>query len=291
VWDNFLSEPLAPAFPAASAVQSKLSKLQQLDLTPFSLDDAGLCLVFAHLPAITHVTVWSLKLQDKHADTQMACSWEELRIADAASFVTLARLPLRYIKRVLVGCVECTDCTGANVSAISPAAAFAAACVAAPHCHFTSHPNDSLTLICPVSQMPAMLNLLARWEGVKSLTLQPPQGETQRLTHAAVGALGVLLEGMPSCTELKMYNYAPGVSALLLPALTHSSVGVVCISYAYGAYARITETQLALWCAGSQPGRPFTVKMRCPGGMMKAHIANVHAALTEEGSAVRLIAG
>jgi hypothetical protein len=135
-----------------------------------------------------------------------------------------------------------------------------------------------------------LLPLLARWEGVKEVTLlsKGASAHNPQLTPDAVGALGALLEGMPSCTKLNLYGCTPNPSALLLPALTHTSVGVLHLDVAPAAAC---EAQIMQWCAGSQPGRPFTVKVWGSGEVYCTAVANVRAALAQAGSAVDLVTG
>jgi hypothetical protein len=284
-WVNLDGYPKSPSFLAAPAVQNKLARLQQLDLSPFDLDDAGLSAMMAYMPALTHVEVLSLELQDNHADSPlMVFSWEQLFIRCLASATMLARLPLRCIKRVVAWGVECEEDTTGNSSknGTTLAATFAAALASAPDCRFAC--RGTLRLFCSASQLPAMLPLLARWEGVWSLWLSSPGRSSDLLTPAAVSALGALLEGMPSCTKLNLHGYAPSPSAPLLPVLTRTSVVALVISC-----SPMTEAQMMMCCTGSQPGRAYTVKLRGSGDFFRAAVANVRASLAQAGSAVQLV--
>jgi hypothetical protein len=255
------------------------------------LDDDGLNAMMAHLPALTHVKLACLRLEDNHADAQMVgCSWEELVVAIVTDVQSLARLPLRCIKRVALRCLGCQDNhsnsntpDADSTPPSSPAAVLASALAAAPACSFCCHDTTgALSFFCPVSQLPAMLPLLARWEGVRTLVVQPAGRVLERLTPAAVGALGALLEGMPSCTNLGISGFTPNFNALLLPALTRTSVVQLDLTLMH-----VTEVQLALWCAGGNASRSIVVVMRrdrVPGG-----IDEVRAAVAESGSVVQLV--
>jgi hypothetical protein len=257
------------------------------------LDDAGLRAMMAHLPALTHVEVASLTLLDNHADAKMAsCCWEVLSLVHNAGVESLASLPLRRIKRVVLSSVDCPDddsnsnnSDGTTTRNTRPVDAFAAALAAAPDCRFSCRPNwDILCLRCPVSRLPAMLPLLARWESFERLTLLEMDPWGKHLTPAAVDALGALLEGMPRCDGLALTFLRPSSTALLLPALTRTSVHSLILFQVH-----LSEAQLMLWCAGSQPGCPFTVTLRCSGGLSQEGFASVRAALAQSGSAVQLV--
>jgi hypothetical protein len=173
------------------------------------------------------------------------------------SVTSLAHLPLPGIKRVCVHELECAHFTyfGQGRAAASHAHAaavkLAAALAAAPHCTF---PGTRLNLKCCVAQLPILLPLLARWHGMERLQLITGTGEC--LTPAAVAALGALLEGMPSCTQLNITGPTPHPSALLLPALVRTRVSTVWLNHYH-----MTDAHLLLWCAGGQPSHPITVKL------------------------------
>jgi hypothetical protein len=277
------------SFLASPAVACKLSKLQQLDFRRFFLDDAGLRVLLASLPTLTHVRVRTVQLQDSHSDVE--CSWEELRM-DYANVASLAHLPLRGIRRVcvdeLVSAVTAGDgggdaarsATAAVVAASHTAAAnLAAALGAAWNCTFVC--DQRLILDCCVGELPLLLPLLARWQDMGTLQLRTPGGEC--LTPAAVGALGALLGGVPSCTKLIITGPTPHPSALLLPALASTSVSKVFLDD-----GRMTDVQLMLWCAGGQPSHPVTVQLRL-GCDFDGDMSHVRTILSVAGSGVCLL--
>jgi hypothetical protein len=133
-------------------------------------------------------------------------------------------------------------------------------------------------LSCLVSEMTSLLPLLARWHGVQLLHLETPMGEG--LTPAAVGALGALLERLPTCTDLQICGPVPHPCALLLPALARTSISTVHLDH-----ERLSEARLMLWCAGGQPNRPITVHADCDFSGDSEHL---HGILAMAGSAVQL---
>ncbi len=292
-WDGMVNTHVGlklPSFLTASAAQSKLARLQQLDIEPFDLDDTALRAMMAHLPALTHVTVENLQLQDSHADAHMTCSWEELIVSSITTVQFVARLPLRCIKRVALRCLACIDIhdnnnpAAASTPPTSPAALFAAALAAAPDCTFSCAPDsDRMGLFCPVRHLPAMLPLLARCKGVKCLALLWAESRPERLTPAAVGALGALLEGMPSCERLTVSGFTPNSNALLLSVLARTSVQVLDL-----AVESVSETHLMLWCAGGAASRAITVTLD-ESCQVDGDIGNVRTVIAESGGAVRLV--
>ncbi len=279
-----------PPFLKTPAAQHKLAQLQQLDLYAVDLDDTGLHAMMAHLPALTHVTCRDLKLQYSHADAQMARSWEELLIMMRPSITAFAHLPLRCIKRVRASYLRCLDVHDSNNPAAAstqptpPAALLAAALAAAPNCRFCCHDTTgALRFFCPVSQLPTMLPLLARWEGVKSMFLAPAGTASERLTPAAVGVLGALLEGMSGCTKLILRGLTPRLMARLLPAVMHTPVQILDLDV-----ESITEAHLMQWCTCDQGSRSFVVVLS-PWCNVDGKIDRVRAAIAESGSAVQLL--
>jgi hypothetical protein len=238
-------------------ILSKLSNLRRLDVTLSKLDDAGLHTLTTSFPALTHVKVGSCELQSSHLHEVGCSSWEELGISHA-DLLSLARLPLRGIKRVRVGCLSGTkdsslaptNSSGA-AAGLSAVAAFTAALAAAPDCTFAAcFFGDFLTLELHVSEMPAMLPLAANLKDVGCLGLRTPGKDSQQLTPAAVKALGALLEELPSCTELHICGLKPHPSVQLLPVLARTSVTSIHL-VDYG----ITEAELMAWCAGGDAAR------------------------------------
>jgi hypothetical protein len=171
---------------------------------------------------------------------------------------------------------------GVAAAATSPttaaAAKLAAAMAAAPDC--TLGVSNGLSLACRVAEMPLLLPLLARWEGVTSLELATPQREC--LTPAALGALGALLEIMPSCIALLIRGLLPHPSIQLLPALVRTHVSTVVL-----VHTHMTEAHLMLWCAGGQASRPITVELSDNCDLVGS-ISRVRSALTVPGSGVEL---
>ncbi len=282
-----------PSFLTAPAVQHKLTRLQQLDIKPFDLDDSGLCAMMAHLPALKHITFCNLKLQDSHADVQLVCgSWEELHIGFETSVTSLARLPLRCIKRVIAWNLgleddadgSCTSNIASDAHPASPVTVLTAALAAAPECELSCACSDGneLQLSCPVSQLPALLPLLARWEGVKSMFLASSGMVSECLTPAAVGALGALLEGMPSCTKLALCRFTPSLTSLLLPALARTSVRELDFTY-----MDMSIVQLMLWCAGAPAS--CTMIIMLDESCVDGDIGKVRTAIAESGSALQLV--
>jgi hypothetical protein len=284
-WDG---EIKLPSFLATPAAEAKLARLQQLDQDGFDLDDMGLCAMMAHLPALTHVTVGTLQLQDNHAEAKMAHSWEELSVSveDLTSVIGLAHLPLRSIKRVRVWGIFCdcdTEDDASSSSTTSPAPGFASALAAAPICSFTCRCDNQLHFCCPVSQLPAMLPLLARWEGVNRLAVICAKLRSEYLTPASVSALGALLEGMPSCTRLRLHLFIPSLTTPLVPALVRTSILTLRLTPEC-----LSETHLALWCAGD-PGSRCIKGVTTGNPMVHACVGNVRAPIAESGSAVQLV--
>jgi hypothetical protein len=238
--------------------------------------------MMAHLPALTHVEVGHLELQDSHADGQMACIWEELHIYSRICATSLARLPLRCIKRLGVGQVDCYNGADPAAASTQPTVLLKAALAAAPDCCCSVTWRGRLSLFCPVRKMPAMLPLLARWEGVKSMLVETKAAEPEYLTPAAVGALGALLESMPNCSELALHNVAPSLNASLLPALSRTSVLTLDFTELH-----MTEAQLMLWCAGRPEGRRMIVRVK--PDYVDGSVDNVRAAIHGSGSAVQLV--
>jgi hypothetical protein len=277
------------------AAQAKLAGLRHLDMIAFVLLDPVLQVILEHLPALTHVELGHMHLEDNHAAAQMASSWEELRLSGEADIASLARLPLRCIKRVLVSSLKCyVEPLGVHNTAAprntSAPAQLAAALAAAPHCSFSCLIDDEIHLQCAAKQMPALLPLLTRWEGVKTLCLNNYCRDSQQLTPAVVGALGSLLESMPSCTVLSMHGFTPSPCAMLLPALARTSVADLHL-YVESQ----SEAQLMVWLAGGQPGnRPLTVNLwpkpeEQISESFTDDVATVRAALAEAGSAVEVL--
>jgi hypothetical protein len=249
------------------------------------LDDAGLRVLLAHMPVLTYVSVTTVQLQDSHADVE--CSWEELRMDDV-SVTSLAHLPLRGIKHVRVNELVSAATAGGG-DGVAAAAAYhtaaatklSAALAAAPDCTFVScYEEHIMPVRCSVAEMPALLPLLARWQGVKDLYLTTPSG--QRLTPAAVAALGALLEGMPSCKELTIEGPTPHPSALLLPVLSRTSVSKV-----FFCHDHMAEAHLMLWCAGGRASHPVALELR-HGCEFVGDIRLVRSAVDERDSGVVL---
>jgi hypothetical protein len=242
-------------------------------------------MLIAHLPALETLWLDDCELQDNHADAVMSHSWKELHTSDDMDPRSLARLPLRHIKRLCV-----PGLTSTNVTA-SPADELAAALDAAPGCCVASGPGGTLRLNCPANQLPDLLQLLARWDskGLKQLEVSQrsdvvgdgaDEGMNQeQLTPAAVHALGALLEGLPECRQLNICKFLPHPAALLLPALARSSVRVITLSY-----DRLTEGDLLLLCAGGQASSPVEVRLERPSTFMgdMAHVCAI-LALAESG--------
>jgi hypothetical protein len=84
-------------------VVAKLRHLQHLDIRCFELDDEHFSVLQTQLPALEVVKVSGCTLQASYADND-SCSWDELHIA-YIHFSSLARLPLRGIKRVNIRCL------------------------------------------------------------------------------------------------------------------------------------------------------------------------------------------
>ncbi len=274
-------QPRLPSWLASPAVLGKLSKLKELHTFGTTLDDAGFLFLLLNLPLLTHIGVRKVVLQHSHADA--GCSWEELRMC-TVTVTSLADLPLRGIKRVCVdelvsAAAAVAGDDGVEAAASHTAAArLTAALAAAPDC--TLGVSNGLSLACRVAEMPLLLPLLVRWEGVERLELSSPTSEC--LTPAAVGALGALLERMPLCTHLIIAGLIPHPSALLLPALANT--GVSCVALLHG---RMIESHLMLWCAGGQASRPITVELFDDCDFVGS-ISRVRSALTVPGSGVEL---
>jgi hypothetical protein len=281
-----------PSVLTSPAVLCKLGKLQRLDVP--TLDDAGLRVLLAHMPVLTHVRVWKVQLQDSHVD--VGCSLEELTVR-TVSVTSLAHLPLWGIKRVCAGELVSTSATndnGATAAAAAAAAAashtaaaakLAAAMAAAPHCTFACWEPETrscgdLKLKCCVAEMPLLLPLLARWQDVDDLRVETPSGE--QLTPAAVAALGALLEGMPSCTGINIDGPIPHPSALLLQALARSNVSKVFLEH-----EGMTDVHLLLWCSGGQASKPITVTL-LDGCDFVGNISRVRSAVDVPDSGVVL---
>jgi hypothetical protein len=71
-----------------------------------------------------------------------------------------------------------------------------------------------------------------------------------------VAALGVLLEGMPSCAELVIDDLTPSHDAPLLPSLTRTSVVRVLLRRDY-----LAQHELLQWCEGGHADRIITVQV------------------------------
>jgi hypothetical protein len=292
-WNSMLPDGLDVACCLASpALQSKLSKLHRLELGTSTLDDAGMCILLKSFPALTYIAVGRCQLQHSHVD-ELGCSrWDEVRVS-SSDFASLARLPLRGIKRVRVWRVgtagsssTTTTATNGDAAGVSTAASLAAALAAAPDCTFAARwAGDYLALELHVSEMPALLPLIARWQGVGRLSLRAPAHGTnpQRLTPAAVKALGALLESMTSCNELSIAGMKPHPSAQLLPVLARTSVTrVSLVDYI------ITEAELMAWCAGGDAARPIVVAVNATG-RFEGQPANVGGLADVPDSGVQLV--
>ncbi len=290
-WDSLTHEFNLASCLASPAVLFKLSSLRRLEVCRFKLDDAGLSVLLASFPELTYVGVGGCRLQRSHlAEDRIA--WEEfcIRSIDVAS---LARLPLRVIKRVYVvglysdwSCTTTSNTTTINSGDAAAAAAGAtltAALAADPDCTFTCI-DGHLDLHLHVSEMPALLPLIARWQGVRYLSLHTPVHGTdaQRLTAAAAGALGALLQVLPSCSVLRLCGLKPHPSALLLPVLAHTSVTRVDL-----VDDSITEAELMAWCAGGDAAHPIAVHAYLYG-VLEGHVANVRAIVDAPDSGVQL---
>ncbi len=192
----------------------RVSRLQRLDISYAVLVDAGLRALLAHLPALTHVWVNACELRSSHAAVD--CSWDELRVDEGLTCTSLAHLPLQGIKHLR------TECLMMDEADIPDAAA---AMAAAPDCAFAC--DGDVTLHCRASELPQLLPLLARWRGVAGLELITPDSTDSCLIPVAVGALGVLLQGMPLCTQLRLDGFTPHQFAPLLPALAGTAVDTI----------------------------------------------------------------
>ncbi len=285
-----IDEPNVVSWLASPAVLFKLGGLRRLEFSQSLVDDAGMHTLLTSFPALSHVVVGGCRLQGSHlAEDRMA--WEELCML-SIDVASLARLPLRVIKRVhVVGLYSDWSCTttsstttiNSGDAAAAAAASLTAALAAAPDCTFTCI-DGRLDLHLHVSEMPALLPLIARWQGVRCLSLCVPCKGSQRLTAAAAGALGALLQVLPSCTELQLSGLKPHPSALLLPVLTHTSVTRVDL-----VDDIITEAELMAWCTGGDAAHPieFELSFCCQFMGQPAHVSSVVNVL---GSGVQLVA-
>jgi hypothetical protein len=149
----------------------------------------------------------------------------------------------------------------------------AAAMAAAPDCAFAC--DGDVTLHCRASELPQLLPLLARWRGVAGLELITPDSTDSCLIPVAVGALGVLLQGMPLCTQLRLDGFTPHQFAPLLPALAGTAVDTIFLDHDH-----VTEPQLALWCAG-QAGHCIRVVVTGANCELSGYLKEVLAAQTD----------
>ncbi len=296
--------PRVPQFLTSSAEISKLRRLQRLVLDGFTLNDDGLRALMTYCPILRHLQIDSCKLQVSHAEHPAACRWLELKVSKSISIKSLAHLPLTDIQNLFVEhltvCVEAADSSAAEPASsqhtqpgrlsteydVSLAAGkLSAALAAEPACSFGCH--GRLTLECPVHEMPDLLPLLARWQGVESLYLQAngmrrwPWLET--LTPAAIGALGALLTMLPSCTALSLGGVKPHAETSLLPALVHTS-----ITHIFLRYVHMTEAKLRLWCSGVQAGCRVTVNLEA-SCTFYGRIGRLREALAAAGNGVQLV--
>jgi hypothetical protein len=131
-----------------------------------------------------------------------------------------------------------------------------------------------------VREMPALLPLLARWQGMRRLKLRLPDDNSQMLTPAALKALVALLEAQHACTELYITDFTPHPTALLLPLLAHTSVTRVVLMD-----CSITEAELMGWCAGSDVARRVAVLV---DGDVEGKPAHMRVVVDDAGSRVWL---
>jgi hypothetical protein len=254
-------------------VALSLRHLRRIDLVSNELDDAGLRALTVHLPLLTHVSVEACQLQTSHAD--VSCNWEELHASSYLEAAQLILLPLRGIRKLEAHTVYGYDMMPGSRSTHELAAALAAApgCVLSCACTELCFHCDAGTLPVP----------LPRWrcEEVRWLTVSTPK--TERLTPAAVEALGSLLQRTPSCKDLCIEDFGPpdAASSPLLPALISTEISEVRLRY-----AEMTEAQLLAWCAGGAVGHSIAVSWEY--GTLAGQLARVYQALREGGGGVTL---
>jgi hypothetical protein len=203
--------------------------------------------------------VHCIQLQASHNDDGTEATWHKLYVT-AVSLASLACLPLHRIRQMTLqtlrahtsGLSGVGEGGGAGVSAA--AAALVAARAAAQDCKFTCHMVIGV-LQFPVSDVPALLPLLASWQGIHCLALETWSAD-QRLTPAAVHALGAMLEQASTCKLLRLNGYLPLAGAPLLPALHRSSVECVNLGH-----RGVTDVELAWWCAWRDTCRPINLSV------------------------------
>jgi hypothetical protein len=294
-WDSMLPYELNLASCLASpALLVNLSKLRRLKVCRSTLDDAGMRTLVTSFPELTHVEVGGCQLHNNHLDEVGCSSWEELCI-DSTDFASLARLPLRRIKRVRV-CALCS--AGSSSATVNGDSGFevahpeitslVAALATAPNCAVVC--DHCLLLKLHVSEMPALLPLIARWQGVGRLDLRAPGNDPQQLTPAAVKALGALLEALPSCIELHMTGFKPHPSVQLLPVLA-GITSVTSIRLAINIITStdtITEAEVMAWCAGGNAAHPIVVTVTAYG-RFQGQPDRVSSTVNVPGSGVQLV--
>jgi hypothetical protein len=247
----------------APAVMSKLHHLREISCDHVVVDaDMGVLLA---LPSLTHLAVLNFDLSFSHV--HKLCSWQELTVHGCFDVVgDLAKLPLQGLSRLVVGRLapSCVDDWDGAMDGTAHDVAAALANVPAS-CHLTVHPDGRLVMDCGYGHrnedLRQLLPVLARWEGVRSLTVDNDNSDdegSKLLQPDTVTAIASQLANMPSCTTLKLDNWVPHLASPMLTALRPTHITRLVI----GGYP-VQEQHLVVWCSGDA-GREITVEV-CEG--------------------------
>jgi hypothetical protein len=239
-------------------VMSKLSNLRVISFDDMysGCDDLWFNALLA-LPHLTHVTIPYNLLCESHA--HKACTWQELRLSFGAYIMGLGKLPLRGVRRLVLGGGVRLGSHADNITLHQVEAELAnvpaSCCVSTP-------PNGALKLSCQDEYghriMPLLLPLLHRCEGVRTLHLD---GWGSRMKPRTAAAIGAHLARVPSCTTLTLEQWKPHASAQLLTALAPTCVTRLLLINGLA----LSKAAVMLWRSGNAE-RDVTVEIAPPIG-------------------------
>jgi hypothetical protein len=217
-------------------------RLQRLELPQVCLVDQDLVALCAQLPALSIVEVATFLLMENHAN--LACSWEEMVIAEVALGELLARLPLARAGRH--GGVRKLTLRKIAVYEMTPAVSDGLANVCCSACQLSTMVDSTgvrkLHLaFYGTACLQAVTPLLSRFEpgSVNVLTLlqrSDEEGNEDLRLQAFTAFAAEVAAGHASLKDCKLlalanhtgHNwYTPAVCSALLPALMPSSIAAV----------------------------------------------------------------